>query len=64
MACPAGNDVVGFIQALKDQGVDAAGKLLMKTQALPSVCGRVCPAPCMQACNREFYDGPVRNNFV
>ncbi len=59
IACPAGNDVVGFIQALKEQGVIAAGRLLMQTQALPSVCGRVCPAPCMRACNREFYDGPV-----
>ena len=59
MACPAGNDVVGFIQVLIEQGVVAAGKLLMQTQALPSVCGRVCPAPCMRACNREFYDGPV-----
>ncbi len=59
LACPAGNDVVGFIQALKEYGVGAAAKLLMKTQALPSVCGRVCPAPCMGACNREFYDGPV-----
>lgn len=59
IACPAGNDVVGFIQTLKEQGVVAAGKLLMQTQALPSVCGRVCPAPCMQACNRDFYDGAV-----
>ena len=59
LACPAGNDVVGFIHALKEQGVVAAAELLMKTQALPSVCGRVCPAPCMKACNRDFYDGPV-----
>jgi 2-oxoacid:acceptor oxidoreductase gamma subunit (pyruvate/2-ketoisovalerate family) len=59
IACPAGNDVVGFIQALKEKGVDGAAELLMKTQALPSVCGRVCPAPCMTACNRDFYDGPV-----
>ncbi len=59
LACPAGNDVVGFIQTLKEEGVAAAAGLLRKTQALPSVCGRVCPAPCMSACNREFYDGPV-----
>ena len=59
VACPAGNDVVGFIHALKEQGVLAAAEMLMKTQALPSVCGRVCPAPCMKACNRDFYDGPV-----
>jgi 2-oxoacid:acceptor oxidoreductase gamma subunit (pyruvate/2-ketoisovalerate family) len=58
-ACPAGNDIVGFIQALKNQGSDAAAQILVKTQALPSVCGRVCPAPCMRECNREAFDGAV-----
>jgi 2-oxoacid:acceptor oxidoreductase gamma subunit (pyruvate/2-ketoisovalerate family) len=58
-ACPAGNDVVGFIQALKKQGPEAAAAVLLRTQALPSVCGRVCPAPCMEMCNRTAYDGAV-----
>ena len=58
-ACPAGNDVVGFIQALKEGGPEAAAALLLRTQALPSVCGRVCPAPCMSDCNRRSFDGPV-----
>lgn len=58
-ACPAGNDIVEFIQILKKEGVSAASESLLKTQPLPSVCGRVCPAPCMKACNREYYDGPV-----
>lgn len=58
-ACPAGNDVVGFIQALKKDGVEAAAAILLRTQPLPSVCGRVCPAPCMTACNRGFFDGAV-----
>jgi 2-oxoacid:acceptor oxidoreductase gamma subunit (pyruvate/2-ketoisovalerate family) len=59
VACPAGNDVVGFVQALKKDGVEAAAKILYATQPLPSVCGRVCPAPCMGACNRAFFDGAV-----
>jgi NADPH-dependent glutamate synthase beta subunit-like oxidoreductase/ferredoxin len=59
LACPAGNDVVGFIQALKNKGVEDAAAILLRTQPLPSVCGRVCPAPCMQACNREAFDGAV-----
>ncbi len=59
VACPAGNDVVGFIQAVKDNGPEAAAKILLETQPLPSVCGRVCPAPCMTACNRIFLDGAV-----
>lgn len=58
-ACPAGNDIPGFIQALKQDGVDAAARVLLKTQALPSVCGRVCPAPCGASCNRSGYDGSV-----
>ncbi|MEY2667662.1 MAG: hypothetical protein RJA59_300, partial [Pseudomonadota bacterium] len=58
--CPAGNDVVGFVQALSRGGVEAAAEVLFKTQPLPSVCGRVCPAPCMTACNRGAYDGAVQ----
>jgi 2-oxoacid:acceptor oxidoreductase gamma subunit (pyruvate/2-ketoisovalerate family) len=58
-ACPAGNDVVGFIQALKKDGADAAAAILLRTQPLPSVCGRVCPAPCMASCNRLVFDGAV-----
>ena len=57
--CPAGNDVVGFVQALATGGVEAAARVLFRTQPLPSVCGRVCPAPCMSACNRGAYDGSV-----
>jgi 2-oxoacid:acceptor oxidoreductase gamma subunit (pyruvate/2-ketoisovalerate family) len=57
--CPAGNDVVGFVQALKEGGVEAAARVLFRTQPIPSVCGRVCPAPCMAACNRGAYDGAV-----
>jgi NADPH-dependent glutamate synthase beta subunit-like oxidoreductase/ferredoxin len=57
--CPAGNDVVGFVQALARGGVEAAADVLLRTQPLPSVCGRVCPAPCMSACNRGDYDGAV-----
>jgi 2-oxoacid:acceptor oxidoreductase gamma subunit (pyruvate/2-ketoisovalerate family) len=58
-ACPAGNDIVGFIQALKNGGPEAAAAILLRTQALPSVCGRVCPAPCMNDCNRKSFDGAV-----
>ena len=59
VACPAGNDVVGFIQTLKADGLEAAARLLLQTQPLPSVCGRVCPAPCMTHCNRIAFDGAV-----
>lgn len=57
--CPAGNDVVRFIQALYKEGEAAAARVLGSTQPLASICGRVCPAPCMEGCNRREYDGAV-----
>ncbi len=57
--CPAGNDVVGFVQALVRSGVGAASSILGRTTPLAAVCGRVCPAPCMEGCNRRESDGSV-----
>lgn len=57
--CPAGNDVIGFIQTLLHDGAPAAAEVLRRTQPLASICGRVCPAPCMEGCNRRHLDGAV-----
>ncbi len=57
--CPAGNDVEGFVQALAREGEEAAAAVLARTTPLPGVCGRVCPAPCVQGCNRRSFDGAV-----
>ncbi len=57
--CPAGNDVQGFLQALAHEHVDEALEILLRTNPFPSVCGRVCPAPCMASCNRIQLDGAV-----
>jgi hypothetical protein len=57
--CPAGNDVIGFVQALARHNEKAAAAVLATTTPLAGVCGRVCPAPCMEGCNRREYDGAV-----
>ena len=57
--CPAGNDVQGFLQALAEDEVDAALEILLRTNPFPAVCGRVCPAPCMDQCNRRELDSAV-----
>ncbi len=57
--CPAGNDVVRFIQTLLKEGEAAAAEVLGSTQPLASICGRVCAAPCMEGCNRREHDGAV-----
>ncbi len=57
--CPAGNDVQGFLQALARRQTDLALETLLRTTPFPSVCGRVCPAPCMESCNRHALDEGV-----
>ena len=58
-ACPAGNDVQGFIAAVSEKDYTKALEIILETSPLPGICGRVCPAPCMEACNRTLYDEPV-----
>ena len=42
MACPLGQDVPGYISAIARSDVDEAATIVRRTNALPSVCGRVC----------------------
>jgi 2-oxoacid:acceptor oxidoreductase gamma subunit (pyruvate/2-ketoisovalerate family) len=58
-ACPAGSDIRGFIQAAAHEDYDRALAILLQTSPFPGTCGRVCPAPCMAACNRTQLDEPV-----
>jgi len=58
-SCPAGNNVQGFLDALAKDDIDRALSVLLQTTPFPSVCGRVCPGFCMQACNRASFDEPV-----
>jgi 2-oxoacid:acceptor oxidoreductase gamma subunit (pyruvate/2-ketoisovalerate family) len=58
-ACPAGNDVRGFLQAAARGDVDAALTIILATSPFPGTCGRVCPAPCMAGCNRSQLDEAV-----
>lgn len=57
--CPAGNDVRAFVQAAAEKDYDAALGTILQTSPFPGICGRVCPAPCMQACNRRQHDEAV-----
>lgn len=58
--CPAGNDVRGFVEALAAGNPSRALRILLETSPLPAVCGRVCPHPCQDRCNRDEMDGAVQ----
>ena len=55
-ACPAGNDIQGFIRLIREEKLLDAWRLIKETSPLPGVCGRVCPHPCEKECNRGKYD--------
>ena len=41
--CPVGIDIPGFIAALAQKDIKRSYQILKSTNALPAVCGRVCP---------------------
>ncbi|MEW6250898.1 MAG: NAD(P)-binding protein [Planctomycetota bacterium] len=57
--CPAGNNVRGFVQAVGKKEYEEGLRILLETSPLPGICGRVCPAPCMAACNRAEHDEAI-----
>ena len=58
-ACPAGNDVAGFIQKITEEDFEGAWNLIREENPFPGVCGRVCFHPCESKCNRRDYDEPI-----
>jgi 2-oxoacid:acceptor oxidoreductase delta subunit (pyruvate/2-ketoisovalerate family) len=58
-ACPAGNDIVGFIQNVMGGDFEGAWNLIKQENPFPGICGRVCFHPCESQCNRGNYDEPI-----
>jgi 2-oxoacid:acceptor oxidoreductase delta subunit (pyruvate/2-ketoisovalerate family) len=58
-ACPAGNDIVAFIQKIAQEDFEGAWNIIKEENPFPGVCGRVCFHPCESKCNRGSFDEPV-----
>lgn len=50
--CPVEIDIPGFIQLIVEGNFDASARKIKETNALPAICGRVCPQEdqCEQLC--------------
>lgn len=59
IACPAFMNIPLMNRLLAGKQFDAALQVVMKDIALPGVMGRICPAPCENACKRKPIDQPV-----
>ena len=57
--CPAGTDVQSYVTLIREGKFREALEVIRKKIPLPGVCGRVCPAPCEEVCNRINIDSPI-----
>jgi NADPH-dependent glutamate synthase beta subunit-like oxidoreductase len=63
-ACPAGEDIQGWLALAQAGQYEAAWQKLIENNPLPSIHGRVCYHPCETACNRTHTDSAVSIHAV
>ena len=63
-ACPAGEDVQGWLYKAEEGGYEEAWRRLTVNNPMPAIMGRVCYHPCQSACNRAEVDETVGINSV
>ena len=59
--CPVNVDIPEFIQAICDQDMPEAVRILKSKNSLPGICGRVCPQEiqCEKTCNLAKKGAPI-----
>ncbi len=58
-ACPVATDSGRYVQHIADGDYLAAYLVARSSNPLASVCGRICAAPCEDACRRHWIDEAV-----
>jgi NADPH-dependent glutamate synthase beta subunit-like oxidoreductase/ferredoxin len=58
-ACPVHTDAGAYVTAIAEGRFEDAYLVARAPNPFPSVCGRVCAAPCERACRRGSVDAPV-----
>jgi len=58
-ACPAGQRTQGYIALIAEGRVEEAYRSIKRDNPFPGICGRICNAPCEQACSRGKVDEAV-----
>ncbi len=71
--CPNGADIRAWLTTIaqaesygrtNEQAYEIAWGLITDRNPFPAVCGRVCPHPCEEACNRNAKEGGVAINAL
>ncbi len=59
-ACPARTDCQGYVTLAANGAFDDGLKLLYEALPFPASFGRICPAPCEDACRRTIAEEPLQ----
>ncbi len=71
--CPNHNRIRKFVTVIAqaerlgksmDQALEESWNVVTETSPFPAVCGRVCPNPCEDNCNRAEHDTPININRI
>ena len=72
-SCPSGADIRSWLTTIaqaqaygrtNEEAYRIAWEKITERNPFPAVCGRVCPHPCEDACNRRQKDGAVAINAL
>ncbi len=58
-ACPVHTDAGAYVTAIAEGRHRDAYRIARQPNPFPSICGRVCAAPCETACRRGKVDAPI-----
>ncbi|MBI2863303.1 MAG: FAD-dependent oxidoreductase [Chloroflexi bacterium] len=62
--CPAGIDIPRYIRCISAGDFEGALGVILESNPLPTICGRVCFHPCEVKCRRGQMDEPVAINAL
>jgi NADPH-dependent glutamate synthase beta subunit-like oxidoreductase/CO/xanthine dehydrogenase FAD-binding subunit len=57
--CPIHNDIPAYMEQIRAGRVAEAAEILLRTNPLAAITGRVCAHYCEADCNRNGFDAPV-----
>ncbi len=58
-ACPVGTNAGLYVSLIAQGRYDEALEVASEPNPFPAICGRVCTAPCEDACRRGEFDLPI-----
>ena len=57
--CPAHINIPSYMEKVRNNDFAAAAHILLDSNPMPAITGRVCPVFCEPECNRNAFDEPV-----